>query len=283
MKVNLTQLISYSIFKLLSFIEEDLISLNPYYLTCMLEISDLWVKIAGKLVLKGVNLRIEYGEVHVLLGPNGSGKTTLINAIIGDPRLKIIRGNIIFKGIDITNMPIHERVKLGIGVGFQIPPKIRGVKLGDLLREMSLRFGGRSNIDELAKSINMHEFLDREVNVGFSGGELKRCEVLQVLVQSPDLAIFDEPDSGVDVENLSLLAKAISNFCGLSDKPIMRKRSALIITHLGYILNYIKADRAHVMMDGVIVCSGRPDEIIENIKIHGFEGCSRCLMEKVSG
>jgi Fe-S cluster assembly ATP-binding protein len=249
----------------------------------MLEISDLWVEVAGKTVLKGVNLRIDYGEVHVLLGPNGSGKTTLINAIIGDPRFKVIRGSIRFKGIDITNMPINERVKLGIGVGFQMPPKIRGVKLGDLLREISLRFGGKSDIDELAKSLNMHEFLDREVNVGFSGGELKRCEVLQVLVQSPDLAIFDEPDSGVDVENLSLLAKAINDFCGLSDKPIMRKRSALIITHLGYILNYIKADRAHVIMDGVVACSGRPDEIIENIKNHGFEGCYRCLRERVNG
>ncbi|MEM3616229.1 MAG: ATP-binding cassette domain-containing protein, partial [Candidatus Methanomethylicia archaeon] len=180
----------------------------------MLEIEDLHVEVGGKLILKGVNLRINPAEVHVLLGPNGSGKTTLISTIIGDPRFKVVKGGIRFKGVDIIGMPIQDRVKMGIGIAFQMPPKIKGVKLGELLREISSRFKGESIVNDLAEKLNMLDFLDRELNVGFSGGELKRCEVLQVLVQSPDLAIFDEPDSGVDVENLSLIANAINDFCG---------------------------------------------------------------------
>lgn len=247
----------------------------------MLEVKDLHVEISGKRVLKGVNLRINPGEVHVLLGPNGSGKTTLINAIIGDPRFKVVQGTISFKGIDITNMPIHDRVKMGIGVGFQFPPKIKGVKLKDFLKELSSRFKSNVNIDELVNKLNMNSLLDRELNVGFSGGEMKRCEVLQILIQSPDLALFDEPDSGVDVENLVLIANVINEFFGLNIKPSLRRKSVLIVTHLGYILNYIRADCAHVIIDGVIACSGKPDEIINNIRLHGFEVCSKCIEERL--
>ncbi|RLF12724.1 MAG: Fe-S cluster assembly ATPase SufC [Thermoprotei archaeon] len=246
----------------------------------MLEIVDLHVEVEGKRVLRGVNLHIEPGEVHILLGPNGSGKTTLINAIIGSPKVKVVEGKIIFKGRDITDAPMDERVKMGLGVAFQHPPKIRGVKLRDLLQKIASKFNRDVDVEKLASVVKMEEYLSRDVNVGFSGGELKRSEVLQLLVQSPDLALLDEPDSGVDVENLTVIANAINELCELNLKPSRRRKSAIMVTHLGYILNYVKADRAHVILNGRIACSGNPNEILKQIMEHGFERCVQCLQER---
>ncbi len=246
----------------------------------MLEVVDLHVEVGGREILKGINLSINPGEVHVLLGPNGSGKSTLINAIIGSPRVKVTKGNIYFKGKEITDMPMDERIKMGLGVAFQHPPKIRGVKLRDLLEKMATKLNRSVDIEKMAALVKMEEYLDRDVNVGFSGGELKRSEILQLLVQSPDLALLDEPDSGVDVENLTVIANAINELCELNVKPSMRSKSAILVTHLGYILNYVKADRAHVILNGRIACSGKPNEILKQIMAHGFERCVQCLQEK---
>ncbi|MCX8142573.1 MAG: ABC transporter ATP-binding protein [Candidatus Nezhaarchaeota archaeon] len=243
----------------------------------LLEIVDLHVEVGGKEILKGVNLNINPGEVHVLFGPNGSGKTTLINAIIGSPHVKVVGGKIRFKGLDITGLSVYERVRMGIGVAFQHPPKIKGVKLRDLLEKMVHKLGTKVDVEKLASLVKMENHLDRDVNVGFSGGELKRSEILQVLVQSPELILFDEPDSGVDVENLVVIAKAINELCGLTLRPSMRTKAALLVTHIGYILNYVKADRAHVLLNGKIACCGKPDEILKQIMEHGFEGCIKCL------
>lgn len=246
----------------------------------LLEIIDLHVEVGGREVLKGINLNINAGELHVLLGPNGSGKTTLINAIVGNPSVKIVKGKIIFKGIDITRLPTYERVKMGVGVAFQHPPRIRGVKLRDLLEKIANKLGVKTDIEKVATLVKMKDYLDREVNVGFSGGELKRSEILQLLVQSPEFLLLDEPDSGVDIENLVVIANAINELCELNLKPSMRTRAALLVTHLGHILNYVKADRAHVLFNGRIACSGKPNEIFKQIMEHGFEGCMKCLQER---
>ena len=246
----------------------------------LLEIENLAVEVGGKQVLKDINLSIDEGETHVLLGPNGAGKSTLFLTILGFPQYNVINGTIKFKGQDITNLTTAERVQLGIGVSFQTPPSIRGVSVRDLLKieshqDMDEELNPR--MKELATQLKFSdEFLDRDVNFGFSGGEVKRSEILQLLAQMPDFTMFDEPDSGVDIENVELLASEIGTLLD-KDKPQRnRVRSGLLITHLGYILNFVSADKAHVLMDGRISCSGNPTEILEDIRKNGFNGCVEC-------
>ncbi|MEJ8542185.1 Fe-S cluster assembly ATPase SufC [Methanothermobacter wolfeii] len=246
----------------------------------LLEITDLAVEVSGRQVLKDIDLYIDEGETHVLLGPNGSGKSTLFMTILGFPKYRVTGGQIIFKGEDITELSTTERVRMGIGVSFQNPPVIRGVKLMDLLKVES----GLTTEDELtpelielARKMKFDKsFLERDVNLGFSGGEVKRSEILQLLAQKPDFIMFDEPDSGVDIENVELLAEEINVLLDKDKKPGLRRKSGLLITHLGYILNFVNADTAHVLMDGRIACSGNPDEIIEDIRKDGFKGCVEC-------
>ena len=246
----------------------------------LLEIENLAVEVGGKRVLKDINLSIAKGETHVLLGPNGAGKSTLFLTILGFPQYNVVNGTIKFKGQDITNLTTAERVQLGIGVSFQTPPSIRGVSVRDLLKieshqDMDEELDPR--MKELATQLKFSdEFLDRDVNFGFSGGEVKRSEILQLLAQMPDFTMFDEPDSGVDIENVELLASEIGTLLD-KDKPQgSRERSGLLITHLGYILNFVSADKAHVLMDGKISCSGNPTEILEDIRKNGFNGCVEC-------
>ena len=246
----------------------------------LLEIENLAVEVAGKRVLKGVNLSIDEGETHVLLGPNGAGKSTLFLTILGFPQYDVVEGSIKFKGQDITELTTAERVQLGLGVSFQTPPAIRGVSVRDLLKIES-----HQDMDEelnprmkaLADQLKFSdEFLDRDVNLGFSGGEVKRSEILQLLAQMPDFTMFDEPDSGVDIENVELIASEIGTLLDKDKPQRSRKRSGLLITHLGYILNFVSADKAHVLIDGVISCSGNPTEILEDIRKNGFNGCVEC-------
>jgi Fe-S cluster assembly ATP-binding protein len=240
----------------------------------MLKIEDLSVEIAGKRILKKIDLVVTKGEVHVFLGPNGSGKTSLMQTILGLSNCKVVSGKIWFDDIDITDMPINERVKLGIGIAFQNPPAIRGVKLGHVVRSF-LEGKDRAARKEirLARAMNFpFEFLDRDLNLGFSGGEIKRSEILQVLAQRPKFAILDEPDSGVDVENLEVIGKAINNF--------LEGRSGLIVTHLGHILNYVKTDVAHVLIGGRVACSGKSTKVLSQILKEGYKWCERCLREK---
>lgn len=230
------------------------------------KIENLSVEVAGNRVLEGVNLEVPDGEVHVLLGPNGSGKTSLIMSILGFPSYRILSGEIWVNGKDITALPTNERVKQGIGVAFQNPPSIRGVRLGDVLQYLT-----KGKVDEikLANATNIPmDFLNRDLNLGFSGGELKRSEILQVLAQRPGFAIFDEPDSGVDVENLETIGKAIGKF--------LKERSGLLITHLGHILRYVEVNKAHVMFYGTIACSEEPTKVIDQIMKRGYKWCEQC-------
>ena len=250
----------------------------------LLEITDLAVEVSGKEILSDIDLYIDKGETHVLLGPNGSGKSTLFMSMLGFPKYKVTRGEILFKGEDITHMTTTERVQLGLGVSFQNPPAIRGVKLKDLLNIESRKKRHQTSIDELspetialADKLKFNDqFLERDVNLGFSGGEVKRSEILQLLAQKPDFIMFDEPDSGVDIENVELLAEEINVLLDKDKKPGLREKSGLLITHLGYILNFVGANTAHVLMDGKIACSGDPTEILEDIRKEGFKGCVQC-------
>lgn len=241
----------------------------------LLEISDLEVEVEGKKILKGVNLNIDEGETHVLLGPNGAGKSTLFMTILGFPKYKVTNGKIIYKGQDITDLETPERIKLGLGVTFQNPPSIRGVKLKDLIKLVDKKNEYKEDekltedVISLGKRLKLNEnFLERDVNLGFSGGEVKRSELLQLLAQQPDLIMFDEPDSGVDIENVELISKEIINL--LDQENENSQKGGLLITHLGYILRFVNATHAHVLIDGKIARTGEPEEIIEKIRESGF-------------
>ncbi|MDD3719054.1 MAG: ABC transporter ATP-binding protein [Actinomycetota bacterium] len=238
----------------------------------MLELRDLAVAVDGRQILSGIDLEIGYGETHVLFGPNGSGKTTLLMALMGFPRYQVTGGAIKLNGEDITSLPPDERARRGIGMMYQRPPTVRGVSL----RQM-VSISSRDDLDvaSLAGEMNLEEFLERDVNHGFSGGEIKRSELLQLQAQNPDLVLLDEPESGVDMENLQLVGRAIRR---LLQKDLVRRRSksGLIITHTGYILDYVEADHGHVLCNGTIVCSGNPREQLEGIRRYGFEECATC-------
>ncbi len=239
----------------------------------MLDIHDLWVSINGKEVLKGINLRIPVGETHILFGRNGSGKSTLIMALMGFERYRLERGQILFQGKEITHLPTFERARLGLGIAFQRPPTIRGVKTGDVFRACS---GGRLDYQALAAAYNFTPFLDREINYGFSGGEIKRSELLQLLVQDPSLVLLDEPESGVDMENLQVVGGIIGRLLQKERRREKREKSGLIITHTGFILDYIDADKAYILNEGRLCCQGHPRELLKDIKSFGYEECARC-------
>jgi Fe-S cluster assembly ATP-binding protein len=236
----------------------------------MIEIEGLMVEVAGKTIIRNLSLDVGESEVHVLFGPNGSGKSTLIKTILGFSDYKVLSGTICFKGKDVTDWPINERARLGIGAAFQNPPAIRGVKLREMVSNLSGQ-GAGIEASGLAAKLNFPlEFLDREMNVDFSGGEAKRSEILQLLAQQPDLLLLDEPDSGVDVENLERIGKMLDGFLG--------GRTGLLITHMGHILRYVNADRGHVIINGTIACSGEPLKLLSQVLHEGYGWCEKCLL-----
>ncbi len=242
----------------------------------MLEIKQLSVAVGDKAILHGVNLNIKAGETHVLFGPNGSGKTTLLMAVMGSPKYRVTSGSIVFKGKDIVGLPVDERARMGIGLSLQRPPVVRGVKTRDMVAACGRGRAGGEDIVRLAEKADLTEFMDREVNYGFSGGEIKRSELLQLLAQDPDLALLDEPESGVDLENIALIGQLINELLR-KEHPIRDRRHAgLIITHTGHILDYVNARTGYVLLDGKMVCEGDPREILETIKSKGYRECWKC-------
>ncbi|MFA5021345.1 MAG: ATP-binding cassette domain-containing protein [Patescibacteria group bacterium] len=234
----------------------------------LLEIKDLCISIAGKEVISNFNLRIDRGQVMVLLGQNGSGKTSLIMAIMGFPSYEITRGDILFNGESILGLSIDKRAKLGIGALFQRPPTVRGVKLRQLINMTS-----RSrdfDLDKSAEELAMTDFLDRDLNLGFSGGEMKRSELLQLIAQEPQIVLLDEPESGVDLENVSSMGRIVDDFLKAKD------RAALIITHTGYILDYVEADMGCVLSNMQLHCLKDPKKIIQDIRKYGYDKCLKC-------
>ncbi|MFP5213412.1 MAG: ABC transporter ATP-binding protein [Acidobacteriota bacterium] len=252
----------------------------------MLLIEDLQVELAGKVILKHIDLEIKPGETHVLFGPNGSGKTSLLMTIMGYPQYKVTGGKITFKGVDVTYAPINERAQLGIGMSYQRPPTIHGLKTRQMVEICGKH---QKDVEALAKKVDFEHFLDRDVNAGFSGGEIKRSELLQLLAQDADLMLFDEPESGVDLENISLVGHTIAALLQkegpmeLAKSRLRAKRDrtkmGLIITHTGYILDYLEVDKGQVLYQGVLSCSTNPREILKCIGEIGYEECVRCTIE----
>lgn len=224
----------------------------------VLVIQDLHVGIEGKEILKGVDLRINKGEVHALMGPNGSGKSTLSNALMGHPKYQVTRGQVLFKGENIIEMKADERARKGIFLAFQYPTPIPGVTVTNFMRSSLKAVKGKEIppreflklLREKMKTLEIdEEFAHRYVNDGFSGGEKKRHEILQMAMLEPEMAILDETDSGLDIDALRIVAKGVNQLIG----PNL---GVLIITHYQRILNYITPDFVHVMADGQIVRSG---------------------------
>ena len=251
----------------------------------MLQIEDLQVKLGDKEILKHIDLEIHPGETHVLFGPNGSGKTSLLMTIMGYPQYRVTGGKIVFKGEDITHMPVNERARLGIGVSYQRPPTIHGVKTRQMVQICTK---GKVDAEALAEKVNFSEFLERDINAGFSGGEIKRSELLQLMAQDPDILLFDEPESGVDLENISLIGKTISELLQREFKLNNRKsqkelheertKMGLIITHTGFILDYITADKGQVLYNGMLTCTSNPREIFRCISEVGYGECVKCAV-----
>lgn len=240
----------------------------------MLELQDLHVAIGDREILHGINLHIEQGETHVLMGPNGSGKSTLLMTIMGFDSYKVTSGKIIFNGTDVTDKPVHERARLGMGIMFQRPPTISGLKLGKMLSVINQ--SEDADIQPAVKRMNMMDLLERDINQGFSGGEIKRSEILQMMVQDPSFIMLDEPESGVDLENIHLMGESIAHLLQKHQRFANRKNCGLVITHTGYIMDYLDVDKGHVMINGEFKCDGNPREILKLIKEKGYNECLRC-------
>jgi len=237
-----------------------------------LAVEDLHVVVAGRKVLKGIWLEVCRGEVHLLMGPNASGKTTFVMALLGHPAYRVVRGRLLFEGRDISGLSTTERVRLGIGVAFQNPPVVRGVKLRDIIRACMGLWSKADPPEEFMievlrrTGLEPKRYLTRDLNLGFSGGERKRAELAQVMAMRPKLMIFDEPDSGVDLDSLRLIGESIRF---LSEEL---GSATLVITHYRHIIPYLEPDEIHVLYDGRIITSGPPDEILDALETLGYRG-----------
>lgn len=239
----------------------------------LLKIDDLRVSVEDKEILKGINLEVGPGEIHVIMGPNGAGKSTLGNAIMGNPSYNVEGGSILFKDEDITHEAVDKRAIKGLFMSFQSPLEVPGITLSNFIRTaMENRRGKKIRIMEFRKeleaakaSLELDEsYVERDLNVGFSGGEKKRAEILQLLMLKPSLAILDETDSGLDVDAIKIVSKGIQEFH--KDKDA----SLLIITHNAAILSALKVDKVHILVDGKIIKTGDAS-LIDEINRDGFK------------
>ena len=239
----------------------------------LLEVNQLSVSVQDKQILHGVNLEIGKGETHVLMGPNGAGKSTLGNALMGNPGYQITGGSIHFAGQDITEFPTDQRARAGLFLSFQNPLEVPGITLGNFIRSaLQQRTGKRFRFWDFQKDLkkamevlHMDEsYAERDLNVGFSGGEKKKAEILQLLMLKPSLAILDETDSGLDVDAVRTVS------LGVEEYQKDRKGSLLIITHSTRILEALHVDKTYVLADGRITASG-DRSMIDEINEHGFE------------
>jgi Fe-S cluster assembly ATP-binding protein len=240
--------------------------------SALLVVEDLHASAEGAEILKGVSLTVERGEIHALMGPNGSGKSTLANVLMGHPGLRVTGGRILYKGEDIVRWPPDRRGREGMFLAFQYPEEIPGVSVVNFLRSaLSNRTGTEYTVLELRlkvadtmKELGMEpEFADRYLNEGFSGGERKRNEVLQMAVLEPELAVMDETDSGLDIDALKIVAEGVTRLTS-------PERAFLIITHYQRMLDYITPDVVHVFMDGRVVETGGPD-LAKRIEEDGYD------------
>lgn len=239
-----------------------------------LEIKDLHVSIEDKEILKGVNLTINTGEIHAIMGPNGTGKSTLSSAIMGHPSYEVTQGEVLLDGVNILELDVDERAKAGLFLAMQYPSEITGVTNADFMRSainVKREEGQEINLMQFIKKLDKQmDFLDidkdmaqRYLNEGFSGGEKKRNEILQLMMLEPKFAILDEIDSGLDIDALKVVSKGINQMRG-------EEFGALMITHYQRLLNYITPDKVHVMYGGKVVKSGGP-ELAKRLEEEGYE------------
>ncbi len=237
----------------------------------LLDIRGLHAGVEGKEILKGLSLTVGKGEVHVILGPNGSGKSTLMNVIMGHPKYEVTAGSIAFEGEDITALKTFERARKGLFLSFQTPEEIPGISVENMIRTAKQAVSGervklvpfRRKLKEMMAELKIKpEYADRYLNVGFSGGEKKRNEILQLLMLDPKLALLDETDSGLDVDAVQIVSEGVAKFHNEGN-------SCLIITHNTRILEKLTVDRVHVLMNGTIVEEGGA-ELIDDINRRGF-------------
>lgn len=242
----------------------------------LLEIKELQVDINNNQILKNLNFIVNNGEIHAIMGPNGSGKSTLSKVLVGHPAYKIVNGDIFFKGNSILNLEPEERAHLGIFLAFQYPIEIPGVSNEDFLRlayNAKQKFNNKPEVDPLKFLTIVNEkldlvemssiFLSRNVNEGFSGGEKKRNEILQMILLDSELCILDETDSGLDIDALRIISKAINVFMDT-------KKSIILITHYQRLLDYIKPNFVHVMQNGKIIKTGNA-ELAKELELKGYE------------
>ena len=238
----------------------------------LLQINNLYVNAGEKQILKGIDLKINKGEIHVIMGPNGSGKSTTANAIFNNPEYKKIEGSIIFENEDITNLSPDEIARKGVFMSFQLPEEIPGISVTNFLKTAKNKITGEpvkifKFKEEVKQKMNelqiKPEYSERDLNVGFSGGEKKKNEILQMLVLNPKLAILDETDSGLDVDAINVVSKGIEMFKN-------KDNAVLIITHNAKILKNLKVDYVHVLVNGKIVKTGG-EEIIKDIEENGYK------------
>lgn len=237
----------------------------------LLEIKDLHVEIEGKEILSGVNLTIHPGEVHVVLGPNGAGKSTLANAIMAHPKYKITQGDILFEGESILEWTADERARKGIFMAFQNPQEVPGVSVEDFLRaSVAQKTGKNPSIMKFNKEINRKaedlemggDLSGRHLNVGFSGGEKKKTEILQMQTLDPKFVMLDEIDSGLDVDAVRVVSQGVADF-------LNEDKSCLIITHISTILASLHPDFVHVIIGGKLVKEGGPD-LVDKVQEEGY-------------
>ena len=242
----------------------------------MLEVNNLHCKIEGKPILKGVNLKINKGEIHAIMGPNGSGKSTLANVISGHEDYEVTKGSIYFKGQEINELSTEERAHEGVFLSFQYPVEIPGLTVTNLIKTAINESRKSKGIDEMPSSEMLKKireksslleidsnFLSRSLNQGFSGGEKKRNEIFQMAMMEPELAVLDETDSGLDIDALKIVANGVIK-CSNEDN------SVLVITHYQRLLDYIVPDFVHVVMDGRVVKSGDKD-LAKKIEEVGYD------------
>jgi Fe-S cluster assembly ATP-binding protein len=238
----------------------------------MLKIENLHIEIDGNEIVKGVDLEVGKGEIHAIMGPNGSGKSTLANVLMGHPRYEVTEGSVTFEGEDVLELEPDERAKMGMFLAFQYPSEVPGVSVANFLRtavnsvreeELSPMEMYRLLQEKMAVMRMDPKFAERYLNEGFSGGEKKRNEILQMLMLDPRLAIMDETDSGLDIDALQVVARGVNELRG-------PEFSAVIITHYQRILRYIDPDRVHVMLDGRLVTSGER-ELADELEDRGYD------------
>jgi Fe-S cluster assembly ATP-binding protein len=238
----------------------------------MLKIENLHVEIDGNEIVKGLDLEVCKGEIHAIMGPNGSGKSTLANVLMGHPRYEVTEGSVTFEGEDVLELEPDERAKMGMFLAFQYPSEVPGVSVANFLRtavnsvreqELSPMEMYRLLQEKMAVMQMDPKFAERYLNEGFSGGEKKRNEILQMLMLDPRLAIMDETDSGLDIDALQVVARGVNELRG-------PEFSAIIITHYQRILRYFQPDRVHVMLDGRLVTSGGK-ELADELEDRGYD------------